>query len=65
MLLVIGFCVIAFFAWVGTTDVWHRNGQMVIGYITAIAVVVHVVAFILDLLGVSQFFADTGFAPAW
>lgn len=65
MLLVIGFCVIAVLAWVGTTGAWQRNGDMVIGYITAIAVIVHVVAFVLDILGVGQFFSDPGVAPPW
>lgn len=52
MLLVIGFCVIAALAWVGTTGVWRQNGEMVIGTITVAAVVIHVISFILQALGI-------------
>ena len=55
MLLIIGFSLVAFLAWVSTTDTWSRYGDMILGYGIAIVVIVHIVGFVLSLFGFNTF----------
>lgn len=64
MLLVVVFTLIAIAAWFAKTDVWRENGEMVIGYITVLAVIVHAIAFILGVLDIYHF-PEVDWVPSW